>query len=569
MTKHIEAMKLLQRHFDIALETPDGIKKLRELILTLAVQGKLVPQDPKDQPASELLKEIEAEKKRLVKEGKIKQNTRSRDDAKEIKASEVPYELPKDWEWVRLREICHDWGQKTPDKKFAYIDVGSIDNSKGVVSSDVQLLESVEAPSRARKIVRNGTVIYSTVRPYLLNVAIVDKEFESETIASTAFAVVHPFSGINNKFIYQYLRSPEFIKYVERKMKGVAYPAINDGDFFQGVFPLPPLAEQRRIVAKIDQLMALCDKLEAERNERNQKRLTVHTAAMNRLLTAPDKTDFDKSWHFITRHFGELYSVPQNVMELKKAILQLAVMGKLVPQDPKDQPASELLKEIEAEKMRLVKEGKIKKSEPLPPIKPEEIPYDVPKGWEWVKLQDALDVRDGTHDSPKYVDSGIPLVTSKDFINGKIDFSNAKRISVDDHNKIKMRSHVENEDILFSMIGGNIGNMVMVNAYKEFSIKNVALFKYYDKAKIVPNYLMVYLKGMASEIQSKASGGAQPFVSLTFLRNHIFPLPPLAEQKRIVAKIDQLMALCDTLDKQISSATKKQTAILNAVLAKV
>jgi type I restriction enzyme, S subunit len=152
---------LLERHFDTAFAAPDGIKKLRELILTLAMQGKLVPQDPKDPPTSELLKEITAEKQRLVKEGKIKKS----EPLPDIKPKEVPYALPERWEWVRLRDICRDWGQKTPDRRFSYIDVGSIDNKNGLIGESIQLLDSSEAPSRARKIVKKGTVIYSTVRP--------------------------------------------------------------------------------------------------------------------------------------------------------------------------------------------------------------------------------------------------------------------------------------------------------------------------------------------------------------------------------------------------------------------
>jgi type I restriction enzyme S subunit len=329
----------------------------------------------------------------------------------------MPYDLPDTWEWVRIKNICHDWGQKTPDQLFTYIDVGSIDNTKGMISDDVQILESSEAPSRARKIVQQGTVIYSTVRPYLLNIAIIEKEYVCEPIASTAFAIIHPYSGINNRFIYHYLKSPTFIHFVESTMKGVDYPAINDGDFFQGLFPLPPLAEQHRIVAKIDQLMARCDQLEKLRSDRTHALITVHTAAIARLLTAQDSHDFNAAWHFITQHFGELYSVKATVAELRKTILQLAVMGKLVPQDPNDEPASELLKAIELEKQRLVKDGKIKKSKPLPKILDKEKEFILPSGWEWSRLQDILDVRDGTHDSPQ--DAGgsdtYPLVTSKNF----------------------------------------------------------------------------------------------------------------------------------------------------------
>ena len=204
----MEAQVLLDKYFETAFSAPDGVKKLRELILSLAMQGKLVPQDPSDQPASELLKEIETEKERLVKEEKIKKSKPLR----EITSDEIPYEIPDSWEWVRIRDIAHDWGQKKPDKRFTYIDVGSIDNKNGIISDSVQVLESSEAPSRARKLVHKGTVIYSTVRPYLLNIAIIEKEYDNELIASTAFAILHPYSGLNNYFIYYYLRSPIFIK---------------------------------------------------------------------------------------------------------------------------------------------------------------------------------------------------------------------------------------------------------------------------------------------------------------------------------------------------------------------
>lgn len=259
---------LLQTHFETVLEHPNGIKKFRELILTLAMQGKLVEHDPNDQPASELLKEIQAEKARLVAEGKIKKI----ESFDPIKEEEKPFAIPKGWEWVRIRDVRYDWGQKVPNRKFTYIDVGSISNLEGKLGEDLQVLTPETAPSRARKIVKNGTVIYSTVRPYLLNIAIIDRDFEYEVIASTAFAILHPYKSIVAKFIFYYLRSPSFIEYVENLMKGVAYPAINDGDFYSAKFPLPPLAEQKRIVEKVDQLLALCDELGEGLEKAEEKR---------------------------------------------------------------------------------------------------------------------------------------------------------------------------------------------------------------------------------------------------------------------------------------------------------
>jgi type I restriction enzyme S subunit len=544
---------LLEQHFDTAFAAPDGIVRLRELILTLAMQGKLVEQDPKDPPASELLKEIEAEKKRLVKEGKIKKPK----PLPHIKPEEVPYDLPPGWEWVRIKEICHDWGQKVPDAMFTYIDVGAIDNKLGTISSNTQLLDASDAPSRARKIIKPGTVIYSTVRPYLLNIAIVEKEYEPEPIVSTAFAILHPFTLLSARFIYHYLRSPVFIRYVESTQKGVAYPAINDGDFFSGLFPLPPLPEQHRIVARIDQLMARCDALEKLRKEREEKRLAVHAAAIRQLLNVPEGS----AWDFIEQHFGELYTVKENVAELRKAILQLAVMGRLVSQDPKDPPASELLKEIEAEKKRLVKEGKIKKPKPLPPIKPEEVPYGLPQGWEWVRLGELIELISGQHLTPaEYNENRI----GHSYYTGPADFGSinphASRWTTVD------RSMAIRGDILLTVKGAGVGKTnVLAEDMAAISRQLMAL----RVVLVNQKYVLRFLGTIFYELQALAVGIAIPGIGRDNVLLRKFPLPPLPEQHRIVARIDQLMGFCDTLEQQIKASSGKQSELLNAVMAQV
>ena len=259
-------LTLLINMFKEVYSTKANIKDLRDTILQLAVQGKLVPQDPKDEPASVLLKQIEEEKKKLIKEKKIRKET----PLPPISKDEWPFELPNGWEWVRLSEICYNHGQKKPSVKFTYIDVSSINNEKGELAETLNELLPEEAPSRARKIVKQGSIIYSTVRPYLLNIAIIDREFQYEPIVSTAFAVIHPFKGVYNRYLFYYLRGIEFNRFVESQMVGMAYPAINDARLFKGLVPLPPLLEQHRIVQKIDELMALCDELE------NHLKNTVH-----------------------------------------------------------------------------------------------------------------------------------------------------------------------------------------------------------------------------------------------------------------------------------------------------
>ncbi len=242
------------------LRVPNAVARLRGLILGLAVRGQLVPQNADDEPAQLLVKRIAAQREQMVRDKKI----RATETLPPIEESEKPFALPQSWEWVRLREVTHDLGQMQPQERFTYIDVTSIDKEHGVISNEVRVLEADEAPSRARKIVAQNTVIYSMVRPYLLNIAVINREFEPEPIVSTAFAVLHPFSGLDSRFLFFYTRSQPFTDFVSSKMVGMAYPAISDGDLRPAPIPLPPLTEQKRIVAKVDELMALCDDLEAQ-----------------------------------------------------------------------------------------------------------------------------------------------------------------------------------------------------------------------------------------------------------------------------------------------------------------
>jgi len=269
------------------------------------------------------------------------------------------------------------------------------------------------------------------------------------------------------------------------------------------IIPLPPLEEQKRIVAKIEDLMPFVDKYDAAYSELEE----------------------------LNKKFPE---------DMQKSILQYAIQGKLVEQRKGEGTAEELYNQIQEEKKKLIKEGKIKKTKALPEITEDEIPFDIPENWKWVRLSEVIDVRDGTHDTPQYVLEGIPLVTSKNLTNGEINFENIKYISDEDAEKINQRSGVDNGDILFAMIG-SIGNPVLVKKIREFSIKNMALFKTINSELFTTKYLFWFLQFEQGFMKKKAAGGVQSFISLTFLRSYLFPLPPLKEQKRIVAKLEELL----------------------------
>lgn len=561
MNKH--TAELLEKHFDTAFAAPDGIKKLRELILTLAMQGKLVPQDPNEQPASDLLQEIEAEKQRLVKEGQIKKPKPLPPVAEE----EKPYALPQGWEWVRLRDICHDWGQRVPNSRFTYIDVSAIDNKSGRIA-EAQIIGASDAPSRARKIVHPGDVVYSTVRPYLLNVAIIEREYEPEPIASTAFAVLHSYNGVLNRFVFRYLRSPIFISYVERTQKGVAYPAINDGDFFSGLFPLPPSDEQHRIVAKIDELMARCDELEKLRTAQQGARLTVHAAAIKQLLNITEPAQHHRAQAFLAEHFGELYTVKENVAELRKAILQLAVMGKLVPQNPNDQPASELLRKINTVK-RTLEEKEGLRTSAAPFVSQSEEIYGKPEGWSYCRLGNIGKFIDYRGKTPTKVEIGVPLITAKNVRFGYINREPKEYLTPEEYIRWMTRGFPRVGDILFTT-EAPLGNVAIIDIEEKFALAQRVICLQLHMPEIatwLKNFMMS--DSFQERLLLEATGMTATGIKASKLKEMPVPIPPLEEQYRIVAKVDQVMALCDSLDQHIDAAITKQAELLSAVVAQV
>ena len=275
-----------------------------------------------------------------------------------------------------------------------------------------------------------------------------------------------------------------------------------------------------------------------------------------------------------------------NGKQLKNSILQWAIQGKLVPQDPNDEPASVLLERIREEKARLVKEKKIKKDKNESIIYrgddnshyekfadgtvkciDDEIPFEIPQSWCWTRMSSVLDVRDGTHDTPSYVSSGYPLITGKDFYNGYFDLSKTQYISTTDYEVICQRSKVDVGDIIFSMIGGNIGSQILITEdnYFEMAIKNVALFKHYEKGMINELYLSYFLQSRVVDFKSIASGGAQSFVSLKQLRNYLIPIPSYPEQLRIVSRIEDIMPIADKYEKSQDSLEKLNAEIFDKI----
>ncbi|WP_036253658.1 restriction endonuclease subunit S [Methylobacter sp. BBA5.1] len=554
--------------FEALASSTNGIAKLRELILELAVHGLLVPQDPNDEPASILLEKINAEKQRLVNEGEIKKQKA----LPEIMEEDKPFNLPIGWEWVPIRQVTSDRGQKVPDQNFTYIDVGSINKELGVIAN-AKILRADQAPSRARKIAQTGDVLYSCVRPYLLNIAIIENDIEPKPIVSTAFAVLNGFGMVIPKFLWITLRSKYMIDRVQLRMRGLAYPAINDADFATLPFPLPPLAEQHRIVTKVDELMALCDQLEQRQTYSNTVYQRLLQTLLESLTQAADNEAFQKIWSQIAAHFDTLFATEASVDQLKQVILQLAVMGKLVPQDPNDEPASELLKRIQAEKAKLIAEGKIKKDKALSPISDEEKPFNLPITWEWVRLEDLMpEFQNGVSSRGDSGGESVVVLRLADIKDRRISLKDSRELLILSNMIDKYRLSMG--DILIVRVNGSadlVGGFVLCEQNFDGIYCDHFIRMRISQKILNPSFLT--LVGASQLVRDRIKNlfittAGQKTVNQSHIGSLIIPLMSVAEQHRIIAKVDELMAICDQLKSRINKSQQTQKHLATAIVEK-
>ncbi len=433
----------------------------------------------------------------------------------------MPFEIPDSWEWARLGSVVYNRGQTSPSTEFCYIDIGSIDNKNQKLNPTDTTIAPDKAPSRARKLVDMGDILYSTVRPYLHNMCIIDREFPHIPIASTGFAVLTCHANLLNKYLFYYLMSPDFDAYANNtdNAKGVAYPAINDDRLYKALIPIPPVAEQHRIVSAIDSVnMPL--------REYGSKEETL------RILNT---------------------SFPEN---LKKSILQEAVQGKLVPQDPSDEPAEALLERIRVEKQRLIKEGKVKKDKRESVIFrrdnshyekrgsevvciDDEIPFDIPELWSWCRLNE-LCTKIGAGSTPTggktiYVPEGIKFIRSQNVYNDGLKLNDISYIT-EEINAKKKGSIVRSKDILLNITGGSIGRCAVVP--DDFDIANVnqhvmiiRLVEPKMRHWIHTILISEYIQNLIMDVQV---GVSREGLSATKLMNFLIPVPPISEQNRIL-----------------------------------
>ncbi|ACL70766.1 restriction endonuclease subunit S [Halothermothrix orenii] len=563
-------MKKIIDNFQLIFDSREKIQELRNLILNLAVRGKLVPQNSDDEPSSVLIEKIKKEKERLIKEKKI----RKKKPLPPIKEEEIPFELPESWEWVRLGNIGRIVGGGTPKTKVhAYWENGNI---AWLTPADLNGLKS-KYISRGRrnitklglqnssaKLLPKGSVLFSSRAP-IGYVAIA----QNDLATNQGFKSCVPYIMDMNQYIYYFLMYDA--KRINDNASGTTFKEVSGKEVANFIFPLPPLNEQKRIVNKLDELMTFCDQLEVSLEKKANAKQLVSKSISNRIQKSKSKEELDKNITFIIRNLKEVYTTPENLNDLKDIILQLAIQGKLVPQDPDDEPASVLIEKINKEKERLIKEKKIRKTKPLPPIKEAEIPFELPKGWEWVRLGEIMIINQRNKLNDNLEVSFVPMKLIEDGYLSK--HSHKKKLWKEVK---KGYTHFKENDLVVAKITPcfeNRKSAIMKNLYSGYGAGTTELHVLTSYLKEIDMKFFLYIvkaKNFINQGVSTFTGTAgQQRIRKDFIENFVIGLPPLNEQKQIVKKIDKLMALCNLLENQINKNRNNSELLMKSLQRKL
>lgn len=570
---------LLTDNLPLLAGAPNGIKKLRELILELAVRGKLVPQDPSDEPASELLNRIHAEKQRLLAESKVRKQ-------KELAAnalSEPPYGVPSGWKWQSLDSVLIVTGGVTLGRKLAgrklvskpYLRVANV--QRGYLLLDQ--IKEVEIPDDEfeKYLLLKGDLLITEGGDWdkVGRTAIWRDELPECLHQNHVFRARAVSTEWEPRWAEIYLNSGTARAYFAGSSKQTTNLAsINMTQLRACAFPLPPLTEQYRIIAKVDELMALCDRLEARQADSEIAHTQLVQALLDSLTQASEAADFATSWQRLAEHFQTLFTTESSINSLKQTLLQLAVMGKLIPQDPSDEPARGLLKRIAEEKAQLVAEGKLKKQKLLTEVPEEDKRFIAPNGWEWVKFDHiAANEKNALKAGPfgsalkkdMYIESGYKIYGQEQVISGNESIGDYY-ISHEKYKSLESCS-VKPGDILISLVG-TIGRVLILSENCLPGIINPRLVKISLYCDINRAFISRVLASplLRAELAEKSHGGTMDILNLGLLRSVAIPLPPLAEQHRIVVKVDQIMTLCDQLKISLTHARQQNEQLASSLV---
>jgi type I restriction enzyme S subunit len=528
----------LLAQFDRISDAPDAIPRLRQLILTLAIRGKLVEQDPRDEPAECLLTfEQRVDAKRAVQ-------ARSND-------------LPKGWARVCLDQLVALKKGKKPavlneeSRGLPYLDIAALERG--------ELRHFTEDEKCPRASSSDLVVVCDGSRSGLL----LDGR---EGILGSTLAVIQ-FSG----FMREYLRVLLNALYedLNAAKKGAAIPHLNIPRLLSLCVDLPPLGEQQRIAAKVDELMGLCDRLEAVQAKRESRRHRLVASSLNRLNNGVSPDAFRQHARFYFNHLPRLTTRLEHIQQLRQTIFNLAVRGQLVPQDPNDKPASELLKRIQAEKARLVKAGILTQQKPKS-SEPRELAFACPMNWQAVNFSDLCNlVTSGSRGWAEfYSDTGPKFIRAQNIRFGRLRLDDLACVSLPKKAE-GTRTQVSQGDLLIVITGAGVTNPALLDHElgEAYVSQHVALIK--PTATSLSRWLLLCLMapvGARAELVQRAYGAGKPGLNLDNIRSLRIPLPPLAEQNRIVSKVDELIALCDRLEAQLTTAQTESRRLLESVL---
>ncbi len=523
-----------------------GIKKLRKLILELAVHGKLVPQDPNDEPADILVQRIMAKKKELLADGTFKKTKKSKVHDAIISAEELP-----------LGWVAADFGDITfnLDAQRIPLSLSERKGRQGIYDyyGASGVIDSIDA--------------YLFDKPLLLigedGANLVNRSTPIAFMARGKYWVnnhAHVIDGISEDFLIYlslYINSISLIPYIT----GMAQPKMNQAKMNSILVLLPPEKEQHRIVAKVDELMTLCDQLEQQTEASIEAHQVLLTTLLDTLTNSADANELMQNWARISEHFDTLFTTEESIDQLKQTILQLAVMGKLVPQDPSDEPAAELLKRIAQEKAQLVKEKKIKKQKALPPISDDEKPFELPTGWKWCRLGEVINLVSGQHLKPsEYTENSE--ANSVPYITGPAEFGSI--YPTYSKYTLEKRALAQAGHILITCKGAGLGKLNRAKQTMAISRQLMAI----EPVFLDSDFLYNVLDCQYNYFQSKGVGIAIPGISRDDVTHMGVSLPPLNEQKRILVKLSELMNVCDLLKSRLIKSKNLQLHLTDAIVSR-
>lgn len=538
-----------------------GIKKLRELILELALSGRLVEPEPNEEPAQRLLAKIEAEKAHLIAQGLIKKPKKLTEAS-----NSQPYSLPPHWCWVQLGSVTN-YGTTDKAEPNQVADNTWVLELEDIEKESSKLLNKVRYTERQFKSSKNrferSDVLYGKLRPYLDKVLVADEP----GVCTTEIVPIRGYLGLLPEFLRLALKSPSFKRYANDSTHGMNLPRLGTDKARLAMIPLAPEQEQHRIVQKVDELMTLCDRLEQQTSDQLEAHETLVDTLLGTLTQSENATELADNWARLAAHFDTLFTTEQSIDKLKQTILQLAVMGRLVEQDAADEPVSELLDRIKKEKANLVRSGKLKSQKALASVSDEEKPYSLPENWIWARLGSyAADIHYGYTASASATLTEHRLLRITDIQNNKVNWTTVPGCEITEQQAMPYLLY--NNDILIARTGGTIGKSYLVENIDVKAVFASYLIRVRKLESTNAKYLKIFLGSQTywDQLYEAAMGTGQPNVNGKSLKNLALPIPPLQEQHRVVSKVDELMALCDHLKQRLNQASETRNQLADAVV---